>query len=92
MKLGDIYYNKNNKSIIQIDSFATHMGKFGESPIIIFSQIERHNEFEIGSCVSFNGYGSREEIETDYELLIPQENLDEYDDWDEVFKLVNNVN
>lgn len=30
MKLGDIYINKENKSLIQIDSFASHMGDFFE--------------------------------------------------------------
>lgn len=28
MRLGDIYVNKKDKSIIQIDSYATHMGEF----------------------------------------------------------------
>ena len=90
MKLGDIYVNKENKSIIQIDSFATHMAKPGKDTIIIFRQIEKHNEFEIGSCPSFNGYGTKEEIENKYELLVPQEKLNEHDDWNEIFDLVNN--
>ena len=65
------------------------MGKFGEGEsIIVFRQIERHNEFEIGSCPSFNGYGMQEEIETEYELLVSQENLSNYSDWDEIFQLV----
>ena len=89
-KLGDIYINKKNKCIIQIDSFATHMSKFEEDSIVIFRQVEKHNEFEIGSCPSFNGYGSREEIENEYELLIPQEKLSEYDDWNKVFELAIN--
>ena len=73
MKLGDIYKNKENNSIIQIDSFATPMGKFCEKPIIVvFRQIEKHNEFEFGSCPSFNGYGSREEIEAEYAKLAEQ--------------------
>ena len=38
---------KDNDSIIQIDSFATHMNKFDEGVIIIFRNIEKHNEFEI---------------------------------------------
>ena len=89
MKIGDIYKNKENNSIIQIDSFATPMGKFGEGEsIIVFRQIERHNEFEIGSCPSFNGYGTQEEIEMEYELLVSQENLSNYSDWDEIFQLV----
>lgn len=90
MKLGDIYVNKENKSIIQIDSFATHMAKPGKDTIIIFRQIEKYNEFEIGSCPSFNGYGTKEEIENKYELLVPQEKLNEHDDWNEIFDLVNN--
>ena len=89
MKLGDIYKNKENNSIIQIDSFATPMGRFcEEKTIIVFRQIERHNEFEIGSCPSFNGYGTQEEIETEYELLVSQENLSNYSDWDEIFQLI----
>lgn len=90
MKLGDIYVNKENKSIIQIDSFATRMAKSGKDIIIIFRQIEKHNEFEIGSCPSFNGYGTEKEIKDEYELLVSQEKLKEYNDWNEVFKLVNN--
>lgn len=90
MKLGDIYVNKENKSIIQIDSFATRMAKSGKDIIIIFRQIEKHNEFEIGSCPSFNGYGTEKEIKDEYELLVSQEKLKEYNDWNEVFELVNN--
>lgn len=89
MKLGDIYRHKENNSIIQIDSFATPMGKLGDGGcIIIFRQIEKHNEFEIGSCPSFNGYGSQEEIEKEYELLVPQEKLSEYQDWNDIFELL----
>ena len=90
MKLGDIYKHKENNSIIQIDSFASHMGDLLEGHIIVFRQIEKHNEFEIGSCPSFNGYGSQEEIENEYELLVPQEELSNYSDWNEILKLVDN--
>ena len=89
MKLGDVYKHKENNSIIQIDSFATPMGKFLEGKsIIVFRQIERHNEFEIGSCPSFNGYGSREEIEAEYELLVSRAELKNYSDWNEIFNLI----
>lgn len=90
MKLGDIYVNKKDKSIIQIDSYATHMGEFSEKSIVIFRQMERHNTYEIGSVPSFNGYGSREEIESEYELLVPQEKLKNYSDWNEIFDMVEN--
>lgn len=86
MTLGDIYINKENKSLIQIDSFASHMGDFTKGHIIVFRHIEEHREL-IGSIPSFNGYGSQEEIESEYELLVPQEKLKEYDDWNEIFEL-----
>lgn len=91
MKLGDVYRHRENNSIIQIDSFAMPMGRFVDdnSFIIIFKQIEKHNEYEIGSCPSNNGYGSREEIEKEYELLVSQEKLSEYQDWNEIFELLN---
>ena len=88
MKLGDVYVNKKDKSIIQIDSYATHMGNFPEKSIVVFRQMERHNAYEIGSVPSFNGYGSREEIESEYELLVPQEKLNNYYDWNEIFDMV----
>lgn len=90
MKLGDIYVNKNTKELIQIDSFASHMGKFWEdtkSSIIVFRQLEKHGG-EIGSIPSFNGYGTSEEIEEEYDLLIPQEKLNEYSDWKEIFDMM----
>lgn len=90
MELGDVYKHKQNNSIIQIDSFATPMGKYRDkdSFIIVFKQIEKHNEYEIGSCPSFNGYGSKEEIEKEYELLISQEKLNDYEDWSEILDLI----
>ena len=89
MKLGDVYRHKENNSIIQIDSFATRMGKTSEEPIIVFRQIEKHSKYEIGSCPSFNGYGSKEEIESEYELLVAEFELRNYYCWDEIFKLAN---
>ena len=90
MKLGDIYKNKQDDSIIQIDSFATPMGRYvnEDSLIIIFRQIEKHNEFEIGSSPSDNGYGSQEDIEKEYELLVPQEKLKDYSSWNKIFELI----
>ena len=88
MKIGDVYVNKTDKSdIIQIDSFAFHMNNLRENFIIVYRNIEKHNEYEIGSCPSENGYGSQEEIEAKYELLVPSEKLREYSDWNEIFKL-----
>lgn len=88
MKLGDVYKRKDSNSIIQIDCFATPMGRVdkGES-IIVFRHIEKHNEYEIGSCPSFNGHGSQEEIETEFELLVPQDELSNYSDWNEIIEL-----
>ena len=84
--LGDIYINKDNKSLIQIDSFASHMGDFLKGHVIVFRQLEKHGDV-IGSMPSFNGYGSKEEIESEYELLISQEELNKYGSWNEIFEL-----
>jgi len=90
MNLGDIYKHKENNSLIQIDSFATHLGKSdNNSLIIVFRQIEKHNEYEIGSCPSFNGYGSLEEIENLYEILVTQNDLKKYSNWHEIFALID---
>lgn len=36
MKLGDVYRHKENNSIIQIDSFATRMGKLEKEILLSF--------------------------------------------------------
>lgn len=90
MKLGDVYRHKDNNYIIQIDSFASYMGNFvtAEKPsIVVFRCITLLDGFQYGSCPSFNGYGSREEIEKEYELLVSQEELENYSDWDEIVQL-----
>ena len=89
MKLGDIYKHKQNKYIIQIDSFAWPLVKKDSYTkcIIVFRTIV-HDALGIGSYPSFNGYGSQEEIESEYELLVPQEELNKYSDWDEIFELI----
>lgn len=66
------------------------MRNFPEKSIVVFRQMEIHNAYEIGSVPSFNGYGSREEIESEYELLVPQEKLKNYSDWNEIFDMVEN--
>ena len=85
MKLYDIYISKNKTNLIQIDSFATHMGYIGESNIVIFRQLENHQDIEFGSCPSFNGYGTREEIEKEYELFISCDELYKYKTWKDIF-------
>lgn len=93
MKLGDIYVNKENRSVIQINSYASPMGKFSRGGmVVVFRQIEKHNESGTGSCPSFNGYGTQEEIEQEYRLLIPEEKLSQYRNWDDIFKLAGQNN
>lgn len=88
MKLYDVYKHKKSNRLIQIDSFASRMNTLKDS-IIVYKNIDKHGEFEIGSCPSFNGYGTEEEIEEEYELLVGQEDLSKYEDWNEIFKLIN---
>lgn len=87
MKLFDVYKHKENDSLIQIDSYATHMNDSKDS-IVVYRNISKHNEFEIGSCPSFNGYGTQEEIEKEYELLVPEEDLNKYESWNDIFALI----
>ncbi len=89
MKIGDIYINKHTKSIIQIDCFAFPMSDFLKSSIVVYNHIEKHDE--IGICPSFNGYGSQEDIEKEYTLLIPQEKLNNYTDFNKIIDLANTI-
>ena len=88
MNIGDIYKHKERNSIIQIDSYATHMGDCRESLIIVFRNIEKYNDYEYGSSPSFNSYGTKEEIESEYELLVSEKDLKNYYDWSEIFDLL----
>lgn len=87
MQLFDIYQHKKNGDLIQINGYATHMGEFPSLPlVVVFDQLE-WDGYEYRSCPSFKGYGTSEEIESEYDLLVPQEERDKYDDWEEIFKI-----
>jgi hypothetical protein len=88
MKIGDVYIHKTKGNIIQIDSFVQRMNDVHSQLFVVYANIERHNEYEIGSCPSRNGYGSREEIEREYDLLVSEKDLEKYANWEEVFELV----
>lgn len=88
MKIGDIYKSKASDSIIQIDSFATHMENH-EKMVIVYSHIQPMMG-GYGSCPSFNSYGTSEEIEGKYALLVLQEDLDKYETWEDIFSLIKN--
>lgn len=88
MKLSDVYKHKDSKKLIQIIAFATPMGRMqGEGLIIVFSQLHKMNE-RVVTTPSQYGYGTEEEIEEEYELFLPQEEVRKYDHWDEIFKLL----
>lgn len=70
----------------KINQINYQWGDFLKGHIVVFRQLEKHGDV-IGSMPSFNGYGSKEEIESEYELLILQEELDEYGAWNEIFEL-----
>jgi len=83
MKLQDVYKHKKNNNIIQIDSFASRMNGT-EEVIIVFNNL-KYMIGDIGFCPSFNGFGTQEEIENEYELIVSQEELYDYNDWEEIF-------
>ena len=88
MKIGDIYKNKNSNELIQINSFATHMNNFREDFIIVYINIENSQELGTVSFPHNNGYGTQEEIENEYDLLVTQEELNKYEDWKDIFELI----
>lgn len=88
MKLGDIYKHKTNNELIQIESFANHINDANPfKTIIVFNYIQECGGL-YGHCPSFNGYGSQEEIEEQYELFICQEDLCKYDSWEDIFNSI----
>ena len=90
MNIGALYIHKQNKSIIQINSFATPMGRpESENMIIVFRMVKKPNKFsEYGTHPFDSGYGSKEEIEKEYKLLVSKEELNNYSDWKEIFALI----
>lgn len=88
MKLGDVYRHKECGNLIKIESFATHINE-NLNPfnvVIVFANLEKLGG-AYGYAPSFNGYGTKEEIEEQYELLVAQEDLNKYSSWEEVFEL-----
>ena len=92
MKLGEFYKHNKKGNIIQIDSFGTRMNS-GEDFIVIFRNIFKMNDIQYGSTPSGNGYGTQEEIEKEYNLVVKQEELKNFNDYNEVVEYikVNNV-
>lgn len=92
MKLGDLYIHKEKRNIIEIESYASHIKEVNPfTTIVVFANICK-SMGTYGSCPSFNGYGTVEEIEKEYELAIPQEKLIEYSSFDEVIDyLIENL-
>lgn len=89
MKLFDVYKKKGGKQIIQIECFANHINRDKDKDmLIIYSHIGRSADGRIGSAPSFNAYGTLEEIEEKYELLVSQDDLREYDSWEDILSLV----
>lgn len=90
MKIGDIYKHKDTGHLIQIDSFASHIKS--ENPfdnIIVFANIAKVAGV-YGSCPSFNGYGSQEEIEAEYDLAVSHENTINFTSWEEIINHIEN--
>ena len=75
----DIWKHKESNKLIQIESFATNI-KTGGDRIIVFNNINRQ-----GYSPSFNGYGTKEEIEDEYELFICSDRAYQMETYDEIF-------
>lgn len=90
MKIGDIYKHKESGDIIQIDSFASHINDHNPfKTIIVYAHIMKSMGM-YGSSPSFNGYGSQEEIEAIYELAVSQEELKNFESFEDIVEYINN--
>lgn len=89
MKLNDIYAHKENKNVIIISSFATELGHPGQKMIIVFENIMDIGGGMMGSSPSFNGYGTEEGIEREYDLLVDADDIKNYKEWDDIMDLVD---
>lgn len=79
MKLMDIWKHKESNKLIQIESFATNV-KTGSDMVIVFNNLNRQ-----GYSPSFNEYGTKEEIESEYELFICSDRAMQIETYDEIF-------
>ena len=79
MKLMDIWKHKESNRLIQIESFATNI-KTGSDMVIVFNNLNRQ-----GYNPSFNGYGTKEEIESEYDLFICSDRAIQIETYDEMF-------
>ena len=79
MKLMDIWRHKESNKLIQIESYATNI-KTGSDTVVVFNNINRQ-----GYNPSFNGYGTKEEIESEYELFICSDRAIQIETYDEMF-------
>lgn len=86
MRIGDIYKHKENKTIIQIDSFATHMGEQSKKRIIVFRIIEIFNKYKMYTHPDLSGFGTQEEIESMYDLVIKEKDIDSSSEWNDIIE------
>ena len=75
----DIWKHKESNRLIQIESFATNI-KTGSDMVIVFNNLNRQ-----GYNPSFNGYGTKEEIESEYDLFICSDRAIQIETYDEMF-------
>ena len=84
MKIGDIYKHKESNDVISIECFANHINEFNPFKVIIVYAHIVKSMGVWGHIPSFNGYGSAEEIEEKYELVMVADDVRKYDSWDDV--------
>ena len=80
MKLMDIWRHKESNKLIQIESYATNI-KTGSDTVVVFNNINRY-----GYNSSFNGYGTKEDIESEYKLFICSDRAMYIESYDEIFE------
>ena len=85
MKLKEIYKHKKENEIVIVSSYATHIEDLC-NVIVILEVLKIDDKILIHE--PFYKYGSKEEIENEYELLISQEDFCKFESWDKVFEFI----
>ena len=85
MRIGDIYKHKKEDIFIRINSFATHMGNSLSKKIVVFGTINKDNNNYMYMYPDLSGFGTQEEIENIYSLVISSDNV-EKSKWEDIIE------
>jgi|GEM_PF-1952948 len=88
MRIGEIYKSKESHRIIQIDSYAMHVDSLDISTsIVVFTRIQEIDGRHVTNPM-LNGYGTKDEIEKEYDLILSAEDIMSCEGYDDIIELI----